>query len=420
MATWKKVIVSGSSAELNNLIVTNAVTASFFKGDGSGLTGVNATSLDIDNFGSDLTAITVAGTDKLALSDNGTEGRINVSQLATPLAGTGLEASSGTIRIAAAAAGSGLSGGAGSALDVNVDDSTIEINSDTLRIKDLGVSTAKIADDAVTADKLANTAVTAGSYGSSTAIPTFTVDAQGRLTAAGTANVSSTLAISGSTGNDEVSLISDALTFAAGNGITTAVTNNTVTIAGVAGLVSGSAQITLGGDLSGTADNATVIKVQGVALTSGEATQLANIDTTTISATQWGHLGGLDQSVATTDSPTFANLTVTTDLSVGGDLTVSGTVTSLQTTNLNVADQFILLNSGSAAADAGLVINGAGSALGWDQSAGRWALDFSGATWNQTSITSDAFVASVITADDANYDKVGNIKVAGGEIFIYV
>lgn len=46
MATWKKVIVSGSSAELNNLVVDNHVSASLFSGsfygDGSGLTNIVA------------------------------------------------------------------------------------------------------------------------------------------------------------------------------------------------------------------------------------------------------------------------------------------------------------------------------------------------------------------------------------------
>jgi hypothetical protein len=42
-------------------------------------------------------------------------------------------------------AGNGLSGGGGTALAVNVDDSTIEINADTLRLKDVGITVAKLA-----------------------------------------------------------------------------------------------------------------------------------------------------------------------------------------------------------------------------------------------------------------------------------
>ena len=44
MPNWKKVIVSGSNAELNSLNVANAVTASLFKGNGADIVGVISSS----------------------------------------------------------------------------------------------------------------------------------------------------------------------------------------------------------------------------------------------------------------------------------------------------------------------------------------------------------------------------------------
>ncbi len=126
-------LVQGNVNAIGYHVSASSVSASIYYGDGSQLTGVTATGLDIDNFGSDLTGITVAGTDKMILSDAGTEGRINVSQLSTPLAGTGLEANAGTIRIAASAAGSGLTGGAGSALAVGAGNG-ITVNADDVAL----------------------------------------------------------------------------------------------------------------------------------------------------------------------------------------------------------------------------------------------------------------------------------------------
>jgi hypothetical protein len=51
-------------------------------------------------------------------------------------------------------AGAGLAGGNGTPLSVNVDDSTVEVNVDTLRVKALGITDQEIADDAVNAIKI--------------------------------------------------------------------------------------------------------------------------------------------------------------------------------------------------------------------------------------------------------------------------
>ena len=280
------------------------------------------------------------------------------------------------------------------------------------------------------------------------------------------------------------------------------------------GVVSGSAQISLGGDLSGTANSATVTKVQGVALTSGEATQLANIGSTTISSTQWGYVGALnqgltttsavtfatvntgqganelyamnqavqttdavtfasvdtgqganelyamDQAVQTTDAVTFAGVTsngsiignqsettkftfdsetgITTiatasvqqNLTVGGDLIVQGDLTYINTTNTAVEDQFILLGSGSIGNgdDKGIIFNGSageqgtGAAFFFDGGVNRLSYATL-VSHTATAVTPAAYIPLVFDVTGASHTadtNVGNIKIEDGEAYIYV
>jgi hypothetical protein len=123
------------------------------------------------------------------------------------------------------------------------------------------------------------------------------------------------------------------------------------------------------------------------------------------------------------------NVSINSDLTVGGNLRVNGDLTYLNVANLLVEDKFILLNSGSANPDEGGIIidegSGAGHAFIYDAGDVRWGFNASVAQ-NATTANNTAYAAAIVDlnnvvhTDSAEYQKNGNIKIdTNGSIWIY-
>ena len=286
----------------------------------------------------------------------------------------------------------------------------------------VGLTRTYVDSTGITTLDLDNTAVTAGSYGSQTQIPTFTVDAQGRLTAAGTVAVATVLTVNGDTGTTGISLLTESLQVSGGEGIDVTVTDNTITIAGE------DASTTNKGVASFATEDFTVstgaVTIKNVNLgTQTTGNYVAGITGTANEVTVSG--SGSENASVTIGLPD--DVTITNNLLVGGNLNVTGTINSVNTTQVNIVDNKINLNTdftGTPTTDAGIRVERGDRPdveVLWNETNDNWTLTNNGTNYHEITrkFKKDILLVDAISSGSAAFLFTHNLGTKDVAVQIY-
>lgn len=247
------------------------------------------------------------------------------------------------------------------------------------------------------------------------------------------------LDISGSTGNTSVDLLTQDFTIASGNSISTAASAQTITVAVTNGGITETQLNTsvAGTGLSGGGGTALSVDYGSAAGTAVQGNVNFTLNGTAgeigVTGTAAQALGGGPSYTITLPDTITGNRTFQDNVIVSGDLTVNGTTTTLNTSNLEIEDKFLFLNAGSGSVapvgEGGIIVEAGtvdeGAAFYYDGNSTRWSLA-DGVAKEAITVTPEAFTAVVVDeaggqTDATKYQKNGNIKVnSDGDIFIYV